>query len=123
MSRPRPAPPRRRRRRSRPERFAPLAAVAVISLAVGIYFGARHEPAAASVARQWAAAWERGDYASMHALLSDDARKRATLKRFVRTYREAADTVTLRTLRASDPRAAEDGAYDVPVSLDTRIFG
>ena len=115
--------PRRRRRRSRPERFAPLAAVALISLGVGVYFGAKHEPAAASVARQWAAAWEEGDYATMHALLSDDARKRASLKRFVRTYRDAGETVTLRKVSARRPRQGEDGAYELPVSMQTRIFG
>ena len=122
-SRARPAPPRRRRRRSRPERFAPLAAVALLALGVGVYVGAKHEPAAASVARDWAAAWERGDYASMHALLSDDARKRASLKRFVRTYREAGETVTLRKVATDNPRAADDGAYDLPVAVQTRIFG
>ena len=122
-SRPRPAPPRRRRRRSRPERFAPLAAVALLALGVGVYVGAKHEPAAASVARDWAAAWERGDYASMHALLSDDARERASLKRFVRTYREAGETVTLRKVVTDNPRAADDGAYDLPVAVQTRIFG
>jgi peptidoglycan glycosyltransferase len=123
MSRPRPAPPHRRRRRSRPERFAPLAAVALIALGVGIYMGARHETAAAAVARQWAAAWERGDYAVMHGLLSDAARRRASLKRFVRTYREAAETVTLRRLTTAGPHEGKDGAYDLPVSLQTRIFG
>ncbi len=122
-SRARPAPPRRRRRRSRPERFAPLAAVALLALGVGVYVGAKHEPAAASVARDWAAAWERGDYASMHALLSDDARKRASLKRFVRTYREAGETVTMRKVATDNPRAADDGAYDLPVAVQTRIFG
>ena len=60
-------PARRRRRRSRPERFAPLALAALLALGAGMYFGGKHEPAAASVAREWAAAWERGDYAVMHA--------------------------------------------------------
>ena len=87
-SSPRPSP-RPRRKRSRPERFAPLAAAALIAFGVGGYVGAKHEPAAAGVARQWAAAWERGDYAEMHGLLSDSARKRTSLKRFVRTYRQA----------------------------------
>ena len=85
--------------------------------------GAVHEPAAASVARQWAAAWERGDYAEMHTLLSDGARKRASLRRFVRTYREAGETATLSKLSADGPREAQDGAYDLPVALQTRIFG
>jgi cell division protein FtsI/penicillin-binding protein 2 len=115
-------PPRRRRRRSRPERFAPLAAIALLSLGVGVYAGARHEPAEASVARKWASSWERGDYASMHALLSADASKRASLRRFVRTYQEAGETITLTKLKAGAPRDV-DGAWEVPVVMQTRIFG
>jgi cell division protein FtsI/penicillin-binding protein 2 len=90
---------------------------------VGVYFGAKHEPAAASVARQWSAAWERGDYASMHALLSDDARKRASLKRFVRTYRDAGETATVRKVKVGEARQGKNGAYQLPVSMQTRIFG
>ena len=121
-SRPRPASPRRRRR-SRAERLAPLALLALSAFGLGTYVGIRHEPAGASVARQWAAAWERGDYAEMHGLLSDAARRRASLRRFVRTYREAGETVTLRKLTADGPREADGGAYDLPVALQTRIFG
>jgi Penicillin binding protein transpeptidase domain/NTF2-like N-terminal transpeptidase domain/Penicillin-binding Protein dimerisation domain len=115
--------PRPRRKRSRPERLAPLAAAALIAFGVGMYAGAKHEAAGAAVARQWAAAWQRGDYARMHGLLSDASRKRASLKRFVRTYRDAGETLTLSRLRISEPRDAGDGAYDLPVALETRIFG
>jgi penicillin-binding protein A len=121
-SSPRPSP-RPRRKRSRPERFAPLAAAALIAFGVGGYLGAKHEPAAAGVARQWSAAWERGDYAAMHGLLSDSARKRTSLKRFVRTYRQASETITLSKLRIASPHQAENGAYDLPVAMQTRIFG
>jgi peptidoglycan glycosyltransferase len=121
-SSPRPSS-RPRRKRSRPERFAPLAAAALIAFGVGGYLGAKHEPAAAGVARQWAAAWERGDYAEMHGLLSDSARKRTSLKRFVRTYRQASETITLSKLRIAKPHQGENGAYDLPVAMRTRIFG
>jgi peptidoglycan glycosyltransferase len=121
-STPRPSP-RPRRKRSRPERFAPLAAAALIAFGVGVYLGARHEPPGAGVARQWAAAWERGDYAAMHGLLSEAASKRTSLKRFARTYRQAGETITLNRLRAAQPREAADGAYDVPIAMQTRIFG
>jgi cell division protein FtsI/penicillin-binding protein 2 len=115
--------PRPRRKRSRPERFAPLAAAALIALGAGIYVGAKHEPPGAAVARQWAAAWQRGDYAGMHAMLSAQARKRASLKRFVRTYREAAETVTLSKLKVTKPHEVDGEAYDLPVAMQTRIFG
>jgi penicillin-binding protein A len=111
------------RRRTRAQRLAPLVVVALAAFAVGTYVGFRHEPAGAGVARQWAAAWQRGDYAEMHSLLTDAARRRASLRRFVRTYREAAETVTLELLRAGDPREAGAGAYDVRMSMRTRIFG
>ena len=115
----RPAP----RKRSRKARFAPLAIVALAAFGVGAFVGLRHEPAEAAVARQWAAAWERGDYPAMHALLSDRARSRASLKRFVRTYRQAAETVTLSKVRADTPRKADDEAYELPVRMQTKIFG
>ena len=115
----RPAP----KRRSRASRLAPLVAVAVAAFAVGTVVGVRHEPAEAAVARQWANAWERADYPAMHALLSERAQKRASLKRFVRTYREAAETVTLSKVRAAKPRRGDDDSYDLPVRMQTKIFG
>ncbi len=116
-------PTRPRRRRSRPERFAPLALAALLALGAGMYLGGKYEPASATVARDWAAAWERGDYAVMHSLLSDEARDRASLRRFVRTYREAAETATVSKLRAGEPRDEGDAGYTLPVSMETRIFG
>ena len=89
-----------------------------------MYFGVQHEPAAASVAREWAAAWERGDYAVMHSLLSDRRAQRASLRRFVRTYREAGETATVSKLRQPASRARRaTAAYTLPVSMETRIFG
>ena len=90
---------------------------------MGVYVGAQHEPAGAAVARDWADAWERGDYASMHGMLSADAQKRASLKRFVRTYRDAGETATVTKVAAGEPKQGADGAYDLPVSMQTRIFG
>jgi hypothetical protein len=121
-SSPRPSS-RPRRKRSRPERFAPLAAAALIAFAVGGYLGAKHEAAGAVVARQWAAAWERGDYAAMHGLLSHAARKRTGLERFTRTYRQSAETTTQSKLRVAKAHEAKDDAYDLPVAMKTRIFG
>jgi cell division protein FtsI/penicillin-binding protein 2 len=115
--------PAKRRARSRRARFAPLAIVAVVAFAAGAVVGLRHEPAGATVARRWAAAWERGDYAAMHALLSDRARHRASLERFVRTYEQAAETVTLSRVRAGKPHRADGESYDLPVRLQTKIFG
>ena len=60
----------------------------------------------------------------MHALLSERARRRASLKRFVRTYRQAAETTTLSEVRARQPReAGDDGATTCRFGMQTRIFG
>ena len=54
---------------------------------------------------------------TMHALLSDDARKRASLKRFVRTYRDAGETATVRKVaRRRRARRARTAPTTLPVS-------
>jgi cell division protein FtsI/penicillin-binding protein 2 len=117
------APSATGRRRSRASRLAPLVILAVVAVVAGAVVGLRHEPAQAAVARKWAAAWERGDYPVMYALLSPSAHKRTTIQRFERTYRQANDTTTLTKLRAGKPRQKDGDAYDLPVKMQTRVFG
>ena len=66
-------------------------------------------------------AWERGDYASMHAMLTPEAREQWPLRRFARAYRRA------RRNRDGRPRARRRGrgrpqndAIAVPVDIRTR---
>jgi len=94
-----------------------------LAFAAGAVAGLRHETAQAAVARQWAAAWQRGDYRAMYGLLSDRARRRTTLERLRRTYRRAAETTTLTRLRAGKPRHVGGELYELPVTLQTRVFG
>jgi len=118
------SPPSRTRRLSRRRRLAPLLVFAVAAFGAGVVIGARHEPSERRVAARFAAAWERGDYATMHALLSDAARERVGLRRFGRAYRRAAQTATLSELRAARPRA--DGDRDrvaIEMTATTRVFG
>ncbi|HEX6021690.1 MAG TPA: penicillin-binding protein 2, partial [Solirubrobacter sp.] len=61
----------------------------------------------------------RGNYGGMYALLSDAARRRTSLQRLQRTYRQAAETLTLQSVKVS--RVNEDDT--VTVSMKTRIFG
>lgn len=68
------------------------------------------------------AAWERGDHRAMHAQLTPAARQRTPLTAFVAAYRSAAATATARSLRAGEPDE-RDGAWEVPVTVRTRIFG
>jgi cell division protein FtsI/penicillin-binding protein 2 len=104
-------------------RLAPLLAFATAAFVIGIVLGSRHEPSERRVAARFAAAWERGDYATMHSLLTSDARRRYPLKRFERAYRRAAETATLARVNASRPRVLDGGQVRLDVKLGTRIFG
>jgi cell division protein FtsI/penicillin-binding protein 2 len=114
---------RRRRPGERARRAAPLALVAAAAFAIGATAGARHEPSDRRVVASFAAAWERGDYATMHALLTDTARRRTSLRRFTNAYRRAAETATLTRLRTGPPRKLDDGVLALPVTAATRVFG
>jgi Penicillin binding protein transpeptidase domain/Penicillin-binding Protein dimerisation domain/NTF2-like N-terminal transpeptidase domain len=111
------------RRRARLRRLIPLLVLAGGAFAGGLFAGGRHEPAERRLAARFAAAWERGDYAAMHAMLTPQARERWPVRRFVRVYRRAATTATIASLRASRPRAPADDAVTVPIDVRTRVFG
>src|SRR5918995_50168 len=117
-------PPRRPPRRSRLlQRLVPLMAFAAVAFVVGIVLGSQHEPSERRVAARFAAAWERGDYATMPSLLTSKARAEFPLRRFVRAYERAADTATLSKVTASPPRVLDGGEVRLDMKLATRIFG
>jgi cell division protein FtsI/penicillin-binding protein 2 len=118
-SRPRPRTRRRRHAIADPRRFAPIAATAVAALVAGVVMGAGHVPEERKTAAAFAHAWERGDQSAMYALLSDAAKKRTSRQRLERTYKEAAETLTLEKVRAG--RVIDDKT--IPIVLETRIFG
>ena len=62
--------------------------------------GAGHVPGERKAATAFAEAWQRGDERAMYALLSDAAKKRTTQQRLERTYKQAAETLTLEKVRA-----------------------
>ena len=105
------------------QRLVPLVAFAAIAFGVGIVLGSRHEPSERRVAARFAAAWERGDYATMHSLLTAKARSEYPLRRFQRAYERAADTATLAELQATASRVLDGGRVELDVRLATRIFG
>jgi peptidoglycan glycosyltransferase len=116
--------PRQRRRRAivDPRRFAPIALTALAALVAGLVVGAGHVPSQRKVAAEFAADWQRADYAGMYATLSDAARKRTSRARLERTYKQAASVLTLTKLTTGPAR--DDGdAVRVRVTMDTRIFG
>src|SRR5918995_7166743 len=76
-----------RRRRLTHRAMPALAALAAISLLAGTLVGSAITSGEERTARDFAAAWERGDLRAMHDLLSDSARSRYPLARFRRAYR------------------------------------
>src|SRR5918995_1617560 len=112
-----------RRRRLTHRAMPALAALAAISLLAGTLVGSAITSAEERTARDFAAAWERGDLRAMHDLLSDSARSRYPLARFRRAYRRAAATATLTRVEAGDPEASGDGLVTLPVVVTARVFG
>ena len=104
-------------------RLAPLLALAAVAFLVGLVVGGRHEPAERTLATEFTKAWERGDYASMHAMLTPETQKSRSVIDFANAYRDAAATATTTKLvagRAANPR---DDTVTVPIAVKTRIFG
>jgi hypothetical protein len=114
-----------RSRRSPPSRGVIIAtlvaAVVVAGAAYLLLSGSR--PAAEVRAEAFAADWARGDYPAMHALLSDEARRRTPLPRFIAAYRETAAVATTTSLRAGKASKLVDGVVRVPMTIRTRVFG
>jgi penicillin-binding protein A len=117
------ATPRSRRRRGNLRRLVPVVLLAAGAFAGGLVAGGRHEPSERRLATRFAAAWERGDYAAMHAMLTPATRQETPLRRFARIYRRAAVTATLARLDAARPREAPGDAIALPIAVRTRIFG
>jgi peptidoglycan glycosyltransferase len=112
------------RERERRRRLLALGLIAALpALVAGLVIGARHEDSASGAVRSFLAAWERQDYGAMYAQLGPAARRRTSPRRLVRTYREAAETLTLESVQTGRPGKIVDGRVQVPVALRTRIFG
>ena len=105
-----------------PRRFLPLVLVAVAAALAGLYAGAGHQPSERRLAQRFAAAWQRGDYAAMRALLAEDPRA-PTLARLRRAYADAARTLTLVGVRPGRAQGGGKEPVRLPVALDTRLFG
>ncbi len=113
-----------RRAAGRRRGVAVIAAVAGVgALAAGIVVGSNHVPEEIRIAERFAAAWTAGDTARMYAELSADARARVTAARFAELYAQAGETATTRTLTAGAPVALGEGRVEIPVHVNTRIFG
>jgi cell division protein FtsI/penicillin-binding protein 2 len=85
--------------------------------------GGATESAAERTAKRFAHAWERGDYAAMHRMLTPAARELHPLAEFRRAYRRAAATATATRVDPGDPDGVDGDTVTVPVVIDTRVFG
>src|SRR4051812_50010458 len=82
------------RRRRLTRRLLPsVLALAIVALILGIVVGTR-QSAEERTARDFAAAWQRGNYAAMWRMLTPDAQKRVSPAGFASAYRSAAATAT-----------------------------
>ncbi|HEV2819697.1 MAG TPA: penicillin-binding transpeptidase domain-containing protein [Solirubrobacteraceae bacterium] len=99
------------------------AAVAVFAaFATGALLGAVHVPAEREVAERYLSAWERGDSAAMHALLTPDARRAVGLDEFRATLWEARSTATATDLAIDEPEV-DDGVAVAVATVPTLVFG
>ena len=85
--------------------------LAAVAFVVGAIVGAGHSSAspAPGVAARFAAAWARGDYASMYSELSPASRRAVSPGEFAQVYREALMTSTAESeLVVGAPRSEAD---------------
>jgi len=100
-----------------------LALAAALALAVS---SCGDDPAArrADVARDYAAAWQRGDYAAMRALLAPALRREVTLAEFRGLHEALLATATAeRPPRLAGPVTVDGDVARVPLRVATRAFG
>jgi penicillin-binding protein A len=114
--------PAERRRRITHRALPAFGGVAVVALVAGAIVGAGVRSEAEQTALNFGRAWERGDFAAMHRLLTRGVRARVDGRELARAYREAAATATTAAVRVGDPREGSGGVR-LPVEVRTRIFG
>jgi len=111
------------RRRRLTHRALPLGAMALVALTIGLVCGSAFDSSGERAAREFAVAWTRGDYRSMHDLLDAGTRSRYPLKAFRAAYEEAAATATATAVLAGKPDGSRDDRVRIPVRVSTRVFG
>ena len=112
------------RRRRLVTRSAPIGVLAAGSFLLGVVIGGSN--GGSEAAERFADAWERQDFAAMHAELSPSARKAYPVEEFTELYVDAQATATAVRVATGETEEAEvDGAdaaaFDATV--DTRAFG
>lgn len=110
----------RERRRRIIRRLLPV--VAVVALVAGLIVGSLATSSSVRAGREFAAAWQRGDFDAMYELISDDAKQKTSSARFKAAYRADATTATLTRIVIPRVRRRGDGV-ELEAVAKTRIFG
>ncbi len=124
-----PAQSRSRRARERRRRIftraLPIAVIAGAAFLTGAISGRQQTDLDA--ARTFMAAWERGDYGTMHDQLSDDAAAKYPLSAFREAYEQAAEAATIKQVGEDSLDSGETPtggkAAVAGVTLTTNAFG
>jgi peptidoglycan glycosyltransferase len=112
-----------RRRRLIRRGLPALVGLALLGLAAGLLVGSMALSGAERTARDFVRAWERGDWAAMHELLTPRARRRVDADELRDAYRGAAAEATATAVEAGDPSGERNGRQIVPMAVRTRLFG
>jgi cell division protein FtsI/penicillin-binding protein 2 len=99
-----------------------VALLAGVAFLIGLVVAAAGGSDGRATAERYAAAWSRGDWATMHALLTRDAQRRHPLLRFARENRAVLATATATRVTAGKPEHRGD-RWRIPAVVRTRAFG
>ncbi len=102
-----------------------MLALAAVAFAIGAIFGAhRSSSAATTLANGFVREWARGDYAAMYSQIDEAAKRDTSASDFAQAYRRALEQATATHVRVSGrARRTHQGETEVPVRVDTRLFG
>ena len=112
------------RRRRLQTRSAPIGILAAIAFLGGVLVGA--SGGGSEAAARFADAWERQDFAAMHAELSTDAQEQYPVEDFTARYVDAQATATAVRVVTGETEEGEVEGADAAVfdtTVDTRAFG
>jgi hypothetical protein len=114
----------RRRGRLLHRALPAIGGLALLSLCAGFAVGGLlRQSGSERVARDFAQAWERGDYAAMHRLLSSSSRARFDRRSFEAAYRNARRIATATAVRIGEVGDEGNDRVSIAVAVPTRVFG
>jgi cell division protein FtsI/penicillin-binding protein 2 len=99
--------------------------MALVAFAIGAILGAGHHPSPGrTLAERFAKAWAKGDYATMYGDIDASSRRRLRPSQFASAYEEAARKATATSIVPDGhAKAVGGGAYALPMTVRTRLFG